>query len=327
MSGYFTLNNIVHGLQVALDIGVVWIVVYFVLKIVKNNTRTIQIFKGVLFLFIVQATAKLLGLYTVESLVDRFMDWGVVMLVIVFQPEIRSMLERIGKTNVFSRLYNLSQNEKEHLIKEVVKACTEMSKTKTGALISIERTQSLSEYIKTGTAMDSKVSSSLLRSIFQYGTPLHDGAVIIQGDKIACAAAYFPPTSKDLPTSFGARHRAAVGISELTDSITIIVSEETGNISIAQQGILTVMTPSQLHDFLILVLGGESRDTKHKEGRKKKEKVVIESEVVDAQTFVHMSPSKEAKLVKNVQEEKSQEQTDLIVAKKITYRKKRGGDA
>ena len=126
-----------------------------------------------------------------------------------------------------------------------------MSASKTGALISLEQGQDLSDYIKTGTSMNSIVSSELLCSIFQYGTPLHDGAVIIRGVRIACAAAYFPPTTKELPTSYGARHRAAVGISEITDSITIIVSEETGTISIAEAGELKSYTSEELRDYLM----------------------------------------------------------------------------
>ena len=140
------------------------------------------------------------------------------------------------------------------MINELVEACSQMSKSKTGALISIERTQSLSDFIRTGIVMDSEVSTELLGTIFQYGTPMHDGAVIIQGNKIACAAAYFPPTTKDLPSKYGARHRAAVGISEITDSITIIVSEETGNISVAVNGQLTQYPPEGLQRYLTNML-------------------------------------------------------------------------
>ena len=150
-----------------------------------------------------------------------------------------------------TRLVSLTSNEREHLVEELVKACAQMSSTKTGALISLEQGQDLSDYIKTGTSMNSQVSCELLCSIFQYGTPLHDGAVIIQGVKIACAAAYFPPTTRELPTSYGARHRAAVGISEITDSITIVVSEETGNISIAENGDLKVYSVAQLRSYLM----------------------------------------------------------------------------
>lgn len=263
MLNYFTLNNLRELIQQLLDIACVWALVYYCLKIVKNNSRTIQIFKGVLLIIIIRSAASFLGLHTVANLADSIMNWGVVAVIIIFQPEIRSILEKIGKTNVFSRISTLTINERENLVDELVKACAEMSKTKTGALISIEQGHSLSDYIKTGTPMNSVVSSELLCSIFQYGTPLHDGAVIIQGVKIACAAAYFPPTTRELPTSYGARHRAAVGISEITDSITIVVSEETGNISIAEGGKLTVISEASLREFLMNVVCKQQSTTVH----------------------------------------------------------------
>ena len=219
-----TLNDVLNVVRALLDIGLVWAVIFFGLRIVRNNSRTVQIFKGILFIFIVKGLAMLIGLTTINYIADMVLSWGVIVMVVIFQPEIRMLLEKLGKTSVLTRLAALSSNEKEHLIEELVKACAQMSASKTGALISLEQGQDLSDYIKTGTSMNSIVSCELLCSIFQYGTPLHDGAVIIRGVRIACAAAYFPPTTKELPTSYGARHRAAVGISEITDSITIIVS-------------------------------------------------------------------------------------------------------
>lgn len=254
MFSYFTLNNLWALIRQLLDVAFVWAVVYYCLKIVKNNSRTIQIFKGILLIVIIRTAASLIQLNTVANLADSIMNWGVIAIIIIFQPEIRNILEKIGKTSVFSRISTLTVNERENLVEELVKSCSEMSKSKTGALISIEQGHSLSDFIKTGTPMNSVVSSELLCSIFQYGTPLHDGAVIIQGVKIACAAAYFPPTTRDLPTSYGARHRAAVGISEITDSITIVVSEETGNISIAEGGKLSVISEGSLREFLMSVV-------------------------------------------------------------------------
>lgn len=259
MLSYLTLSNLWALLRSLLDILCLWAIVYYCLRIVKNNSRTIQIFKGILLIIIIKGIASVSGLHTMESIMASVMSWGVIAIIVIFQPEIRSMLEKIGKTNVFSHINTLTINEKEHLVEELVKACSEMSKTKTGALISIEQGHSLSDFIKTGTAMNSVVSSELLCSIFQYGTPLHDGAVIIQGVKIACAAAYFPPTTRELPTSYGARHRAAVGISEITDSITIVVSEETGNISIAEGGKLTVISETGLKEFLMEVICSSSK--------------------------------------------------------------------
>ena len=246
-----TLNDVLNVVRALLDIGLVWAVIFFGLRIVRNNSRTVQIFKGILFVFIVKGLAMLIGLTTINYIADMVLSWGVIVMVVIFQPEIRMLLEKLGKTSVLTRLAALSSNEKEHLVEELVKACTQMSASKTGALISLEQGQDLSDYIKTGTSMNSIVSSELLCSIFQYGTPLHDGAVIIRGVRIACAAAYFPPTTKELPTSYGARHRAAVGISEITDSITIIVSEETGTISIAEAGELKSYTSEELRDYLM----------------------------------------------------------------------------
>ena len=245
-----TLNDVLNVVRALLDIGLVWAVIFFGLRIVRNNSRTVQIFKGILFIFIVKGLAMLIGLTTINYIADMVLSWGVIVMVVIFQPEIRMLLEKLGKTSVLTRLAALSSNEKEHLIEELVKACAQMSASKTGALISLEQGQDLSDYIKTGTSMNSIVSCELLCSIFQYGTPLHDGAVIIRGVRIACAAAYFPPTTKELPTSYGARHRAAVGISEISDSITIIVSEETGTISIAEAGALKSFTREELRDYL-----------------------------------------------------------------------------
>lgn len=248
-----TTSDISLILRLILDVIVIWALVYYALRIVRNNTRTIQIAKGILFILIVQGLSAILGLNALNYLINIFVNWGVVVIVIIFQPEIRAMLEKFGKTSTILGL-NVSHDEQINMIDELVKACEQMSKTKTGALISIQRNTSMEDYVHTGIEMDSVVSSELLGTIFQYGTPMHDGAVIIIGNKIACAAAYFPPTSKDLPSKYGARHRAAVGISEITDSITIIVSEETGNISVAMNGQLTQYKSEGLRRLLMNLL-------------------------------------------------------------------------
>lgn len=318
MFSYFTLDNLWTLLWQMVDIGCVWALVYYCLRIVKNNSRTIQIFKGVLLIVIIRFVATKVGLHTIASLADSIMNWGVVAIIIIFQPEIRSILEKIGKTSVFSGISTLTINERENLVNELVKACSEMSKTKTGALISIEQGHSLSDFIKTGTSMNSVVSSELLCSIFQYGTPLHDGAVIIQGVKIACAAAYFPPTTRELPTSYGARHRAAVGISEITDSITIVVSEETGNISIAQNGTLTVMSEASLKEFLLSIVGNQST-AKEKEEQQKE--TLKEQEAVHGKkpgVFAHYFKGKGRKIkdssetISYTEKKKKEESVDII---------------
>ena len=253
----FSLSDITFLIRLLLDILVVWGLIDSGLRIVRNNSRTIQLVKGVLIIVLIKALAVWLGLNALNYLIEMFLNWGVVVILVVFQPEIRGMLEKVGKTTAILTT-DVSVSQIQQMINELVEACAEMSKSKTGALISIERTQSLSDFIRTGIVMDSEVSTELLGTIFQYGTPMHDGAVIIQGNKIACAAAYFPPTTKDLPSKYGARHRAAVGISEITDSITIIVSEETGNISVAVNGQLTQYPPEGLQRYLTNMLVTES---------------------------------------------------------------------
>ena len=250
----YNLNLIIQTLlsitQMIFDVGIVWFVIYYAIKIIRNNSRTIQIFKGIVVVIIVDFLAKLLGLSTVSYISSMFLSWGFLIIVIIFQPEIRNMLEKLGKSNILSTTNNLSSSEKDKMIDDLVKSCVTLSSNNTGALISIEQNQSLMDYIKTGVALESNINPELLTSIFITTTPLHDGAVIIKGDKIMCASAYFPPTNLMLSTKFGARHRAAIGISEISDCITIVVSEETGEISIAKNGNLQLVAASQLRETL-----------------------------------------------------------------------------
>ena len=257
-----TFDNIKQISQMFLDIFIMWLLIYYGIKLIRNNSRTIQIFKGVLFVIVVDILAKFLGLNTVGFIADMFVNWGILAIIILFQPELRSILERMGKSGMFSRFNTLSGNEKEHLVDEIVTSTMLLSKNQTGALISIEQSHSLSDYIKTGIQVNSDVSAELLTSIFVTTTPLHDGAVIIQGDKIACASAYFPPTNLELPSRYGARHRAAIGISEITDSVTIVVSEETGGISIAQGGQIFSVNRKQLRDYLMRVICNATTEVK-----------------------------------------------------------------
>ena len=153
-----------------------------------------------------------------------------------------------------ARISVLSHNEKERLVDELVAATANLSSSQTGALITLEQSQFLNEYVNTGVKLNSVVSAELLCSIFQTTTPLHDGAVIIQGDRIACASAYFPPTTMDLPSRYGARHRAAIGISEVSDAITIVVSEETGRVAITRDGKILQMNEHKLRNYLEKIL-------------------------------------------------------------------------
>ena len=248
----FTITELKFVLQLIIYILFVWFLIYSLLRILSNNNRTIQIVKGALIVLLIKGISAFFNLSAVGYIIDIFLNWGVVLVIVIFHPEIREILEKVGKTG--TRSVHLSSLQYEEMIDNIVDACDIMSRKKTGALITIQQNQDLQEYVQSGIMMGSEVSSELLCTIFQYGTPMHDGAVIIQGNKIACAAAYFPPTTRDLPSKYGARHRAAVGISEISDSITIIVSEETGNISVAMNGYLTLYSSSALKNFLMSTL-------------------------------------------------------------------------
>ena len=249
-----TIQNIWSVFRVVIDIAIMWFVFYYAIKAVRNNNRTVQIFKGIVAIVAVNGLAKFLGLSTLTYFTDIFINWGLLACIIIFQPEIRALLEKIGKTNAFSRISTLLSNEKERLVEQLYEATITLSREKVGALISIEQSQSLQDYIKTGIPVNAEVTKELLCSVFMTTTPLHDGAVIIQGDKVACASAYFPPTNVNLSSRYGARHRAALGIAEVSDALTIVVSEETSAISIAENGKIFSVDEKQLKDYLRRVI-------------------------------------------------------------------------
>lgn len=228
------------------DILIVWGLLYYLIEIVRRNIRTQQIFKGVLLILILKLVSSFFNLNMVSWLIDIILNWGVVAVIIVFQPEIRSLLEKIGQTRTTNNVTTLSTSQKGELVNEVYEACKQMSEDHTGALISFERKQSMLDFIATGVEIDANVNSDLLLTIFMDGTRLHDGAIIVQGNRIRCASAFFPQTKKELSPKYGARHRAALGISEATDALTIVVSEETGTISFAIRGELI---PIKINDF------------------------------------------------------------------------------
>lgn len=298
-----TLQSFIQFLRVLIEFIVIWVIIYYILKIVRNNSRTVQIFKGIVVVIAMRFAANYLGLKTLTTLLDFFIQSGILLVVIIFQPEIRGMLERLGKTSVFSALHSLSRNEKEQLIDELVKASTVLSKRRIGALITLEQGHSLADFIKTGTPIHSTVTADLLTSIFVTSTPLHDGAVILQGDRIACASAYFPPTNIELPTQYGARHRAAIGISEITDSITIVVSEETGTISIAEGGKLREVDENELRNYLNLILQNVEKEVSESFGVRKNRKLTfgrinvdpIKVEHVDASEIIIKAQKKQEK--------------------------------
>ena len=227
--------------SVILDITIVIFLAYELLRIVKDS-RAWQLVKGIAFLIIATALSKLLNLYILNYLLSAIMDWGVILMIIIFQPEIRRALEQLGGTNRFSRFFGFDKDiitkTKEDIYKVVI-AVYELAQNKTGALIVIERDIQIKDIISTGIIMDADVSPQLLVNIFVPNTPLHDGAVVISNNKIAAAACMLPLASdKDIAKELGTRHRAGIGISKESDSIAIIVSEETGKVSVAKDGTL-----------------------------------------------------------------------------------------
>jgi diadenylate cyclase len=314
-----SIQNIVDALRVFFDIVLIWIIVYYAIKLVRNNARTVQIFKGVVLILLIRGVATALGLVTTAWLAGLFVNFGFLAIIIIFQPEIRNLLEKLGKTSVFTRISTLTGGERERLVNELVNAAALLSDDKVGALITIEQASSLQDYIRTGSPMNSMVTSDVLRSLFSTNTPLHDGAVIIQGDRIACASAYFPPTSMELPTRFGARHRAALGISEVSDAITIVVSEETGRISISENGVLYAMSKEKLKEYLSRVIIEEENEIevmslKGHTNDKNKDKLEIVSEE-DPATEVIVPVQRRRLFKKNMKPK--QESIDFVVAEHV----------
>lgn len=214
-----------------IDILVVWYLVYKLIQLVRG-TKAVQLLKGVAVFIVIRIVSEVIGLHTLSWLMNQVIMYGVIAAVVIFQPEVRRGLEHLGRSSFF-RTSRSEQQEDEKMILAFDKAIQYMSKRKIGALITIERNTGLDEYIETGIKLDSAISGELLINIFIPNTPLHDGAVIVKKEKIAVACAYLPLSESSLiPKEFGTRHRAAVGISEVSDAITIVVSEETGDVSL-----------------------------------------------------------------------------------------------
>ena len=234
---YITWNDVLTIIRKIADITVVWLIFYFILKNIKNNVKLSLIFKGLLFIIIIKVISEWAGLITVGYLLDYIIQWGPIALIVIFQPEIRTILEQLGRNQLLGRHKVLTVDEREHLVYEMVNAIDYLRKERIGALIVIERDISLGNYIDKAKKLYADLSSDLLIAIFYEGNPLHDGGVIIQGDRITCAGAVFPTSSSPkLNRRLGTRHRAALGLAEETDAICIVVSEETGRVSIALKG-------------------------------------------------------------------------------------------
>ena len=218
-----TIDSIIEIVKNIVDISIVWLMIYYILKNIKNNVKMTLIFKGVLIIILLKLLSGWLGLTTIGLILEYVIMYGPLAIIIVFQPEIRSVLEQLGRSQLLGRHKTLTVDEREKLVYEIVQAVDYLRKSKMGALIVLERDVSLSDYINRAKPLYADLTNELLISIFFPNNPLHDGGVIIQGDKITSAGAVFP-TSDNMKISkrLGTRHRAALGISEEMDSIALV---------------------------------------------------------------------------------------------------------
>ena len=232
-----TITDVLNIIRKLCDIFLVWVVYYYILKNIKNNVKLSMLFKGVAFIIILKVVSDIFDFVTIGVLLDYIIQWGPIALIVIFQPEIRNVLEQLGRTQLLGRHKVLTVDERERMVYEMINAIDYLRKERIGALIVIERDISLGNYIDKAKKLYADLTSDLLIAIFYEGNPLHDGGVIIKGDRITCAGAVFPTSnSSKLNKRLGTRHRAALGLAEETDAICIVVSEETGRVSIAVKG-------------------------------------------------------------------------------------------
>ncbi len=263
---WYSLPDI--GLTDIIEILILAFVIYNVIVWVKQ-TRAWILVKGLIVLLILWLFASVLDLSVILWLFYKSLNVGIIAVIIVFQPEFRKALEQLGQNHLVTPLFNFNDSKdkgdrfSEKTVADIVKATFELAKAKTGALIVIEKELSLMEFENTGIAIDSLVSSQLLINIFEHNTPLHDGAVIIKGNRVAAATCYLPLSDNmHLSKELGTRHRAGIGVSEITDCLTIIVSEETGKVSIAMGGTLIRNVDGDYLKNKILTLQNKVVDTK-----------------------------------------------------------------
>ncbi|QGP91473.1 Cyclic di-AMP synthase CdaA [Neomoorella glycerini] len=237
---YLLSLNIIDLVRIILDISIVAFVIYKFIMLIRG-TRAVQLIKGLVVLVVASVIAERLHLTTINWLLSQLRLVIVVALPVVFQPELRRALEQLGRGKFFARpLTVLGAEDMEKLINELVRAAQVLAKNRTGALIVVERETGLNDYIETGIRVDGVVSAELLINIFVPLTPFHDGAAIIRGDRVVAAGCFLPLSeSPYLSKQLGTRHRAALGISEISDAVVLVVSEETGAVSVAEGGKLT----------------------------------------------------------------------------------------
>ena len=265
-----TFDSIVDLTKNIIDVLLVWLVLYYILKSLSKNVKMVLLFKGIILILILKILSDLFDLVTIGFLLDYVIEWGILALIVIFQPEIRNVLEQLGRSQLLGRHKTLTVDERERVVYEIVNAMDSLRKTRTGGLIVIERDNSLNDYIQKAKKIYADISSDLLMSIFFQNNPLHDGGVIIQGDKITCARAVFPTSENaKIIKRLGTRHRAALGIAEITDCISLVVSEETGRLSIAIGGELHYnLTPDEIKVMLLEELSPNKSIIIEEEGEK-----------------------------------------------------------
>ncbi|MBR5817002.1 MAG: diadenylate cyclase CdaA [Anaerotignum sp.] len=239
MGNFF--NNIVSsiGITDVLDIAIVAFIVYKCLGFIRE-TRAEQLAKGLRILVIITVLSDVMHLYTLHWILSNVMTVGMIALVVLFQPELRRALERLGRSKFINITGDVDKDEAKRIVTEIAKAVESMSATRTGALMVIEKETSLNDIVETGTVVDAAISAEVIGNVFYEGAPLHDGAVILRGGRLYAAGCVLPLTqNKKLGKELGTRHRAGIGVTEISDALVIIVSEETGVISLAQNGELT----------------------------------------------------------------------------------------
>lgn len=254
----------------AIDIIIVAYLLYRLLLLIRG-TRAVQLLQGIIFILVATALSSLLHLTTVNWLLNKILTLGLFAIPIVFQPELRRALAQVGRGGFFSLSFrSTAPEETQQLIAEIVKSTQVLSKAKIGALIVIERETGLTEYIETGTLVEGLVSSQLLINTFIPNTPLHDGAVVVRGRRLVSAGCFLPLTeNRNLDKELGTRHRAALGVTEQSDAVAVVVSEETGKISIAVDGVLTRdLSENALFELLTTLLTPRRTRRLHLLGRK-----------------------------------------------------------
>ena len=232
-----TLGEIYTIFTKVLDVAILWFIFYYILKYIRKNVKLTLIFEGVLIIVLLKLVSVWLDLNTVGVLLEYVIESVPIAIIVLFQPEIRNVLESIGRSQLLGRHKVLTVDEREKVVYEIMQAVEYMKRNRIGALMVIERDYSLSQYIENANKLYADISSELLISIFFPNNPLHDGAVIIEGDRITCAGSVLPTSmNQSISKRLGTRHRAALGISEVSDAISVVVSEETGRVSIAMDG-------------------------------------------------------------------------------------------